>query len=356
MEDILNKLNNAFLALNIDAKAVSFIKGSSFIKVSVVPPIMKTFDLCHKQQQLAMQLKVGAIPVIRPDYNDGTISIEIPNDKREFFNIKDIFNSQDWKNNLDKNCPIILGKTVDNKIIIVDLYDLPHLLIAGTTGSGKSIVLKAIIESILAHQNFCDSMNNQMSHSLIIIDPKSVEFVQYKNTYGVDTYCDGIQESILTLRKLVQTMNDRFSVIFPKASSVFKEQIHSYLQYKNVYKKNGLWLSRAPDITVIIDELADIILTDKSIEQPLCLLAQKGRAAGINLVVATQRPSADILTGLIRSNLPAKICLKVGSKLDGRIVFGSNSFGAEQLTGKGDMLFLSSDKPVPIRLQAPFVD
>jgi S-DNA-T family DNA segregation ATPase FtsK/SpoIIIE len=351
--NLMERVNNAFVNLGINAEAVSYLVGPTFTKVAVkIPVSMRPKELIAKSEQIAMQLHNGHIPIIHPDYNEGTMSLELPNETRQFVSVQEIFKTDEWKKESGtKVIPLLLGHTVENKLVVADLAKLPHLLVAGTTGSGKTVALKSMVEGIM-------DVYKRFSHiyKFILIDPKSVEFSQYKNSPFTAVFADNVDRSIEVLRKLVGRMNHRLKEIFPQVGRQFNKPCTNYTEYINMaVKDHSLFQNVEPLYTVIIDELADLILTDHELEKPLCLLAQKGRAAGIHLVVATQRPSSEVVTGLIKANLPAKLCLRVSTKLDARVIFGSQSFGAEQLFGKGDMLFLSPDQSAPVRIQGPYL-
>lgn len=349
---VLDRVNDAFSTLNIDAEAVSLVEGLTFAKIAVrIPPQMKPKELICKREQLAMQFKFGSVPVIRPDYNDGCMVIEVPNEEREFINGPEVFASQEWKDKATECViPLLLGYDVENKLHVADLNKLPHLMVAGTTGSGKSVALKAMMEGVMnfypGHPHF---------YQFVIIDPKAIEFGQYASSPFTKIFSDNVQEGIKILKDTVKTMNYRLKELFPKAARKYGKPCNNFIQYA-IMTEGDEEFPFEGNLIVVIDELSDLILTDKELEKPLCLLAQKGRAAGVHLIVATQRPSVDVLTGLIKANLPAKLCLKVSTRVDARVIFGSESFGAEQLMGRGDMLFLSPEKPMPVRLQGPFVE
>ena len=349
---IITRVNDAFNTLDITAEAVSVVEGPSFTKVGVqIPSHMKPRELIRKQSQLAMQFRFGSVPVIRPDYNDGLMVIEIPNEEREFISTSKVFETEEWKEKAS-SCviPLLLGYDVENNLHVADLNKLPHLMVAGTTGSGKSVALKTMIEGV---QNIYSEYSHY--YQFVLIDPKAIEFGHYEGNPFTRKFSDNVNEGIKILKDAVNMMNYRLRELFPEASKKHGKSCSDFLQYTRLASKDTE-LPFEPITIIVIDELSDLILTDKNLEKPLCLLAQKGRAAGIHLIVATQRPSVDVLTGLIKANLPSKLCLKVSSRVDARVVFGSESFGAEQLLGRGDMLFLSSDKPMPVRLQCPYVE
>jgi S-DNA-T family DNA segregation ATPase FtsK/SpoIIIE len=351
--NLMEQVNNAFINLGINAEAVSYLVGPTFTKVAVrIPVSMRPKELVAKSEQIAMQLHNGHIPIIHPDYNDGTMSLELPNEQRRFVAAQDIFETDEWKKEaIKKVIPLLLGHTVENKLVVADLAQLPHLLVAGTTGSGKTVALKSMVEGIM-------SIYKEYSHiyKFVLIDPKSVEFSKYRSSPFTSIFADNVEGSIQVLRHLVTAMNYRLRELFPYVAKHFGGACTNYQEYLNIaLRHEDLYMCLQPMNIIVIDELADLILTDKELEKPLCLLAQKGRAAGIHLVVATQRPSSEVVTGLIKANLPAKLCLRVSTKVDARVIFGSQSFGAEQLFGKGDMLFLSPDQSAPVRIQGPFI-
>jgi len=351
-KQVLDRVNDAFTTLNINAEAISLVEGLTFTKIAVrIPPHMKPNELIRKQEQLAMQFKFGSVPVIRPDYNDGLMVIEVPNEEREFIDASDVFKSKEWRQKASKCViPLLMGYDVENKLHVADLNKLPHLMVAGTTGSGKSVALKAMMEGVMSFYSQYSSF-----YRFIIIDPKAIEFGQYASSPFTKLFSDNVEEGIKILKDAVKTMNYRLKELFPKAARKYGKSCNSFMQYAKMTQEDDEFPFEG-NIIIVIDELSDLILTDKELEKPLCLLAQKGRAAGIHLIVATQRPSVDVLTGLIKANLPAKLCLKVATRVDARVIFGSESFGAEQLMGRGDMLFLSPEKPVPVRLQCPYVE
>lgn len=267
------------------------------------------------------------VPPCRCYFKNGLAFFEIPKTGREIVCVKSI------KTNLDLiNLPIPLGITVDGKNLSIELASAPHILVAGATGSGKSVCLNVMIDNLLENGYV----------SLLLIDPKQVEFAKYKGRV-IDIATD-VKKSIGLLSWLVSEMDRRYSE-FEKCGV---KNHNEYIQYK--VKRGEQWVKK---IVCVIDELADLIMqSKKEVEFNICRLAQLARAAGIHLVVATQRPSAEVITGIIRSNLPTKIAFKVSKKSDSRIIFDET--GAEKLTGKGDGLYLNPKNNDLIRFQCAF--
>lgn len=318
--------------LELPGKVIGQVEGLAFTKVQVeIPASIEPDIFARCAKRLGLQLKMGVIPLIRPDYADGTMVIEVPNEKREFINCLDIILNNEWQvQSKGLAVPLIIGVTAERKLFTIDLATLPHLLVAGTTGSGKSCALKSMIDGLL------HSFYNANDYILHLIDPKAVEFLKYKDNVNV-RYVADFSEAANLLRDLVGEMETRLKVVFPK------EGVSSYGELKTKMRRH----------VVFIDELADFLINEPDAERLIVLLAQKGRAAGIHLVLATQRPSADVLSGLIRANVPARLCLRVASKMDSKVVFGSSGHGAENLMGKGDALYLGPDATFPIRVQCP---
>lgn len=305
-EKILTEL---FKQLKIKAEIKKCIKEDNFLIFDVVlNPNGKFRSLERISTEIALSLKALSEPLIYPITKEGIIRMEImvsrPNDV--YFRDINIFNN-------DMILPLGLGKERDGTSLIIDLVKMPHLLIGGATGSGKSIMLQSIINSLL--------INEKQSINFALIDPKRVEFSYYNELsqlygpIGID-----VSSSIILLKKLIEEMENRFS-------KLEKSGVRDINTYKG----------KMPYIVVIIDELADLMLSSKKETQEcICRLAQKSRACGIHLVVATQRPSVDVITGLIKANFPARLSCKVSSAIDSRILLNKN--GAEKLLGKGDAI------------------
>lgn len=301
-------------------------------------PHIKVSKILNLQDDLAMALKAQTIRIQAPIPGKDVVGIEIPNSEFETIYLKEVIQSDIFKKSASP-LTLALGKDIVGKPFITDLKKLPHLLIAGTTGSGKSVGINAMVISLL-YRNSPDRLK------LMMIDPKMLEFSIYNDIPHLLTpVITNSKQAVVALSNMVSEMERRY-------------QLMSRYKTKNIEgfnkkaKKEGL--EELPYIIVIIDELADLMMTSgKDVEYSIARLAQMARAAGIHLIVATQRPSVDVVTGLIKANLPARISFRVGQKIDSKVIL--DSFGAESLLGRGDMLFTPPGANGLIRLHAPWV-
>ena len=303
---------------------------------------------------LAMALKAKGIRIIAPIPGKGTIGVEIPNANPAIVRFAETIDSPKFRNS-DAKLPLVMGKTISGEIYVIDLAKMPHLLIAGSTGSGKSVGINTIISSLIYKMHPSEL-------KFVIIDPKKVELQSYsklKNHYIAsspevqDTIVTKPEDAVTILKAAVAEMELRYDIL----ASVRQRNISDYnLKVKQgAYKDNQDMAHKTmPYIVVIIDELADLMLTaSKEIEEPITRLAQMARAIGIHLVVATQRPSVDVITGIIKANFPARMAYLVASKIDSRTILDMQ--GADQLLGQGDMLCLPPGTPKPVRIQNSFI-
>ena len=292
-----------------------------------------------REKDLALALASQNIRFQSPVPGESLVGIEIPNSKTSAVGLKDLIFSK--KNDPLSNyaLPIALGTGSDNQSVFCDLSKLPHLLVAGATGSGKSVCINSIIAGFLMKKN-PDELR------LIMIDPKRVELTPYTGIPHLLTPpIVEPSEAIIALKLMVEEMQFRFK-------QLEEDNSKNIATYNEKSKKNDR--IKMPYIVVIVDELADLMLTASSeVEKLLVRLAQLGRATGIHLVVATQRPSVDVVTGLIKANFPSRISFSVTSQIDSRTIIDSP--GAEKLLGKGDMLFVPIDNPSPKRAQGIFI-
>ena len=306
-------------------------------------PDVKVSRVKSLENDLAMALAARGIRIIAPIPGKNAVGVEIPNGKPKTVWLRSVLQVEKFKNSTLK-LPIVLGKTISNEVFIADLAAMPHLLIAGATGAGKSVCINVIISSLL----YACSPDKV---KFVLIDPKRVELFQYqhlKNHFLVRF--PGIEEQIITdpqkavyaLKSVVKEMEQRYETLE-------KAGVRNIGDYNRRLPEEAL-----PYIVVVIDELADLMITaGRDVEEPITRIAQLARAVGIHLIVATQRPSVDVITGIIKANFPSRIAFQVASKVDSRTILDGS--GAEQLLGNGDMLYQPSDQPKTMRIQGPYV-
>lgn len=297
-------------------------------------PVRKILNL---QDDLAMALKAQTIRIQAPIPGKDVVGIEIPNQHIETIYLREILQSDIYKN-AKSELTIALGKDIVGAPFVTDLKKLPHLLIAGTTGSGKSVGINAMLLSLLYR-------NSPKTLRLIMIDPKMLEFSMYNDIPHLLTpVITQAKQAVGVLQNLVNEMERRYKLM----AQTKTKNIESY---NAKMKEQGE--ETMPFIVIIIDELADLMMTSgKDVEFSIGRLAQMARASGIHLIVATQRPSVDVVTGLIKANLPSRISYRVGQKIDSKVIL--DQMGAESLLGRGDMLFTPPGSPGLVRLHAPF--
>lgn len=298
-------------------------------------PGVKVNRILGLADDLALAMRAKRVRILAPIPGRGVVGIEVPNAEPETVYLKEILDECDGK-----RIPIALGKRLGGDPFAADVCDMPHLLVAGATGSGKSVCLHSIISSILMTRN-------PREVRLALVDPKMLELSLYQEIPHLWSPVI-LQAGKATglLEKLVEEMEDRYS-------KLTKEGARTIEEYNNEVKA-GSEDERMPYVVVIIDELADLMLVSGSeVEQPIARLAQMARAVGIHLIVATQRPSVDVITGVIKANFPSRIAFNVQSKTDSRTILDMN--GAEKLLGKGDMLFLPAASPEPVRVHGSFL-
>ncbi len=300
-------------------------------------PNVKVSKILNLQDDLAMALSAETIRIQAPIPGRDVVGIEIPNDEFQTIYLRDILESKLFQNSKSP-LTVALGKDIVGKPFVTDLKSLPHLLIAGTTGSGKSVGINAMILSLLYR-------NSPENLKLILIDPKMLEFSIYNDIPHLLTpVIIEPKKAILALANLVKEMERRYQLMA-------KNKVKNIDNYNQKAKKEGL--EKMPYIVVIIDELADLMMTaGKEVEYSIARLAQMARASGIHIIVATQRPSVDVVTGLIKANLPARLSYRVGQKIDSKVIL--DSMGAEALLGRGDALFTPPGVNGLVRIHAPW--
>lgn len=340
---------------------INFKIGISSIKATIGPTVtlyeivpdagVKISKIKNLEDDIALSLAALGIRIIAPIPGKGTIGIEVPNKNREMVSMRSVLSTEKFMKS-DKELPVVLGKTISNEVHIIDLAKLPHLLIAGATGQGKSVGLNVILTSLLYKKH-----PSQLK--FVLVDPKKVELTLFnKIERHFLAMLPNSEEAIITdTKKVVNTLNSlciemdlRYDLLKEAGARNLKEYNNKFVKRKLNPQKGHRFL---PYIVLVIDELADLMMTaGKEVEAPIARLAQLARAIGIHLVVATQRPSVNVITGIIKANFPARLSFKVTSKIDSRTILDTG--GADQLIGMGDMLLsMGSDM---IRLQCAFVD
>lgn len=306
-------------------------------------PDVKVSRITSLADDLAMAMSARGIRIIAPIPGKNAVGVEIPNSKSRIVRIKTLLQSEKFKN-FKGILPIAFGKTISNEIYIDDLAKMPHLLVAGSTGSGKSVGINTILTSLIY---FCSPEKVKF----LLIDPKRVELFPYqklKNHFLVK-YKDLDEQIITDTSKAVYALKSVEKEMDMRYDQLAKAGVRNIKDFNAKFPDDAL-----PYIVVVIDELADMMITaGRDVEEPIARLAQLARAVGIHLVVATQRPSVDVITGVIKANFPARVAYQVASKIDSRTIL--DTIGAEQLLGYGDMLYLPSSEPKPIRIQNAFV-
>ena len=303
------------------------------------------------EDDIALSLAALGIRIIAPIPGKGTIGIEVPNAKANIVSMESILNSKKFQET-KMDLPIALGKTITNEVFMVDLAKIPHLLVAGATGQGKSVGLNAIITSLLYKKH-----PNELK--LVLIDPKKVEFSVYSRiaNHFMAAVSDEEEPIITDVTKVVRTLNSLCVLMDSRYDLLKKAGARNIKEYNQKYINHKLKLTDGheymPYIVVIIDEFGDLIMTaGKEVELPIARIAQLARAVGIHMIIATQRPTTTIITGNIKANFPGRIAFKVTSAIDSKTILDRT--GANQLIGRGDMLYLNGNEPV--RVQCAFVD
>ena len=303
------------------------------------------------EDDIALSLAALGIRIIAPIPGKGTIGIEVPNAKPNIVSMESILNSKKFQET-KMDLPIALGKTITNEVFMVDLAKIPHLLVAGATGQGKSVGLNAIITSLLYKKH-----PNELK--LVLIDPKKVEFSVYARIANkfMAAVPDEEEPIITDVTKVVRTLNSLCVLMDSRYDLLKKAGARNIKEYNQKYINHKLRLTDGheymPYIVVIIDEFGDLIMTaGKEVELPIARIAQLARAVGIHMIIATQRPTTSIITGNIKANFPGRVAFKVTSAIDSKTILDRT--GANQLIGRGDMLYLNGNEPV--RVQCAFVD
>lgn len=352
LETNKNQIINTLRNYDIEIQKISATIGPTVTLYEIVPAAgVRISRIKNLEDDIALSLSALGIRIIAPIPGRGTIGIEVPNAKKTIVSMRTLLASDKFKNS-NFALPIALGKKIDNENFIVDLAAMPHLLMAGATGQGKSVGINTILVSLLYKKH-----PSQLK--FVLVDPKKVELSIYSHIRNhflaslpneEDAIITDTKKVINTLNALSIEMDDRYDLLKDAGCRNIKEYNAKFISRRLNPQRGHKYL---PFIVLVIDEFADLIMTaGKEIEMPIARLAQLARAVGIHLVIATQRPSVNIITGIIKANFPARVAFKVSSKIDSRTIMDAG--GAEQLIGKGDMLINHNGELV--RLQCAFVD
>ena len=352
LEENKNKIVETLVNFKIGIQEIKATIGPTVTLYEIIPdPGVKISKIKNLEDDIALSLAALGIRIIAPIPGKGTIGIEVPNKNRELVAARSVLGTEKFMKS-DKDLPVALGKTISNEVFVVDLAKMPHLLMAGATGQGKSVGLNMILASLIYKKH-----PSQLK--LILVDPKKVELTLFnkierhflaKLPNAEEAIITDTKKVIYTLNSLCIEMDNRYDLLKDAGCRNLKEYNAKFVSRKLNPDKGHRFM---PYIVLVIDELADLMMTaGKEIEGPIARLAQLARAIGIHLVLATQRPSVNVITGIIKANFPARLSFRVTSKIDSRTILDAG--GAEQLIGMGDML-LSMGSDV-IRLQCAFLD
>lgn len=334
-------LNSTLKNFNVHAKVVNITQGPSVTRYEVQPePGVKVNKITNLSDDIKLSLAARDIRIEAPIPGKHTIGIEVPNKKSRPVYISEIINSPEFRNSASP-LTAVLGLDIAGQPIVTDLRKMPHGLIAGATGSGKSVCINSILVSLL-YKATPDELK------LILIDPKMVELAPYNRIpHLVSPVITDVKAATAALKWAVEEMERRYE-LFAHAG------VRDINRYNELAMEHKRYADKLPFMVIIIDELADLMMMSPAdVEEAICRIAQKARACGIHLIIATQRPSVDVITGLIKANVPTRIAFSVSSQIDSRTIIDIS--GAEKLLGRGDMLFLENGSSKPVRLQGTFV-
>lgn len=335
------KLEETLRNFHVDARVMQVTQGPTVTRYEIQPAVgVKVNSIVRLADDIALNLEAKSIRIEAPIPGKAAVGIEVENDAVTMVRLREIIDSDEFKNSKSK-ITFAVGKDISGKAIVADLKSMPHLLIAGSTGSGKSVCINSIITSLLYKAN-PDEVK------LILVDPKVVELGNYNGIpHLLIPVVTDPSKAAAALNWAVAEMTDRYK----KFAEEGVRDLESYNEYVRANEEPEKVM---PQVVIIIDELADLMMAAPSqIEESICRLAQMARAAGMHLIVATQRPSVDVITGVIKANIPSRIAFAVSSQVDSRTILDMQ--GAEKLVGKGDMLFNPMGMGKPIRVQGTFV-
>ena len=340
LTDTATKLQKTLYSFGVSAKVENVSVGPAITRYELKPAEgVRVSKIANLADDIALNLAAETIRIEAPIPGKQAVGIEVPNKEKEAVHLREVLESEEFQNNKSK-LTVALGKDVAGNIQLADIAKMPHVLIAGSTGSGKSVCINTIISSIIYNAKPSEV-------KMVMVDPKVVELSVYNGIpHLLIPVVTDPKKAAGALAWAVQEMDDRYNKFAQKGVRDLKGY------NKAIEKEEGI--GKLPQIVIIVDELADLMMVAaKDVEEAICRLAQKARAAGMHLVIATQRPSVDVITGLIKANIPSRIAFAVSSQVDSRTIL--DSIGAEKLLGKGDMLFFPSGAPKPVRVQGAFV-
>lgn len=335
------KLEETLKNFHVDARVMQVTQGPTVTRYEIQPAVgVKVNSIVRLADDIALNLEAKSIRIEAPIPGKAAVGIEVENDSVTMVHIREIIDSQEFKDSKSK-ITFAVGKDISGKAIVADLKAMPHLLIAGSTGSGKSVCINGIITSLLYKAN-PDEVK------LILVDPKVVELGNYNGVpHLMIPVVTDPGKAAAALNWAVAEMTDRYK-------KFAEEGVRDLESYNEYVRANDETEKVMPQVVIIIDELADLMMAAPSqIEESICRLAQMARAAGMHLIVATQRPSVDVITGVIKANIPSRIAFAVSSQVDSRTILDMQ--GAEKLVGKGDMLFNPMGMGKPVRIQGAFI-
>ena len=340
LKEIAIKLQKTLASFGVDAKVTNVTRGPTVTRYELQPNVgVKVSKILNLSDDIALNLAAKSIRIEAPIPGKSAVGIEVPNKTTEMVTMREVIESDNFKNAPSK-VSFTLGKTIDGESYVADISKMPHMLISGSTGSGKSVCINSIIMSILYK-----ATPNEVK--LILIDPKVVELGVYNGIpHLLIPVVTDPKKAAGALNWAVQEMVNRYNLFASKGV----RDIKGYNELLRNEGEEGI----LPQIVIVVDELADLMMVaPNDVEDAICRLAQMARAAGMYLIIATQRPSVDVITGIIKANIPSRIAFTVSSQIDSRTILDMG--GAEKLLGRGDMLFLPVGEAKPIRLQGAFV-
>ncbi|HEY7234743.1 MAG TPA: DNA translocase FtsK [Gemmatimonadaceae bacterium] len=351
------KLMDALRTFRVDGELVGRTTGPVVTQYEIEPaPGVKVRQIANLSNDLALAMRAASIRIVAPIPGRGAVGVEVPNPTSEIVSFRELIETRDYQS-ARAALPIALGKDLEGKPVITDLAKMPHLLIAGATGSGKSVCVNTIITSLIYR-------HTPRTLRFLMVDPKMVELSVYNTLPHLrHKVITDNRDAAAVLKWAVMEMNDRYELLAANGCrnvQDFNKRVHDGAPLKLPKRDNVAFEDLTyrgdvvPYIVVVIDEMADLMMTVQGeVETPIAMLAQKARATGIHLILATQRPSVNVITGLIKANFPSRIAFRVASQVDSRTII--DGAGAESLLGNGDMLFIPPGRSEPARLQGAFL-